>query len=70
MERCLLVGRVGENGSLIGVLDRKKRAENHKEENNQYSTFLPFKTEKNGKDEKMLTRRARRRRRMVNQSPG
>ena len=51
-------------------LDRKERAKKHKEENNQYITFQPFKTEKNGKDEKMLTRRARRRRRIVNRSPG
>ena len=45
MERCLPVGRVGENGSSIGVLDHKKKTEKHKEENNQYTTFLPFKTE-------------------------
>ena len=69
MERCLPVGRVGEDGSSIRALDRKKRAKKHKEENNQYCTFLPFKTEKNGNDGKMFTRRARRRRRIVNRSP-
>ncbi len=30
MERCLPVGRVGENGSSIGVLDHKKKTEKHK----------------------------------------
>ena len=42
----------------------------HKNENDHISTFLPFKTEKNGKDGKMLTRGARRRKRHVNRSPG
>jgi hypothetical protein len=70
MERCLHVERVGENGSSIGVLDRKKKTKRHKKENNQISTFRPFKTEKNGRDEKVLTRRARRRKRFVNRSPG
>jgi hypothetical protein len=46
MERCLPVGRVGENGSSIGVLDHKKKTKRHKKENNQISTFRPFKTEK------------------------
>ena len=69
MERCLPVECVGENGSSIGVLDRKKKTKRHKKENNQISTFQPFKTEKNGKDGKVLTCRARRRRRFVNRSP-
>ena len=47
----------------------KKKAKRHKEENNQCSTFRPFKIEKKGKDEKMLIRRARRRKRIVNRSP-
>ena len=70
MERCLPVERVGENGSSIGVLDHKKRTKNHKEQNNQISTFRPFKTEKKGRDGKMFTRRARRRKQIVNRSPG
>ena len=70
MERCLLVERVGENRSSIGVLDRKKKTKRHKKENNQISPFRPFKTEKNGKDEKVLTRRARRRKQFVDPSPG
>jgi hypothetical protein len=68
MERCLPVGRVGENGSSIGVLDHKKKTKRHKKENNQISTFRPFKTEKNGRDGKVLTRRAHRRKRLVNRS--
>ena len=46
MERCLLVGRVGEDGSSIRVLDREKKTKRHKKENNPINTFLPFKTEK------------------------
>ena len=72
MERCLLVGRVGEDGSSIRVLDREKKTKRHKKENNPINTFLPFKTEKkkNGKDGKVLTRRARRRKWFVKRSPG
>ena len=70
MERCLPVECVGKNGSSIGVLDRKKKAKGHKKENNQISTFRPFKTKKNGKDGKVLTRRAHRRKRLVNRSAG
>ena len=70
MERCLLVGRVGEDGSSIRVLDREKKTKRHKKGNNPISTFLPFKPEKNGKGGKVLTRRARRRKRFVNRSPG
>jgi hypothetical protein len=70
MERCLPVGRVGEDGSSIEVLDHKKKTKRHKKENNPISTFLLFKTKKNGKDWKILTRRARRRKRFVNRSPG
>ena len=70
MERCLLVERVGENRSSIGVLDRKKKTKRHKKGNNPINTFLPFKTEKNGKDGKVLTRGARRRKQFVNRSPG
>jgi hypothetical protein len=50
MERCLPVGRVGEDGSSIGVLDHKKKTKRHKEENNPCSTFLPFKTGKKKKN--------------------
>jgi hypothetical protein len=70
MERCLPVGRVGEDGSSIGVLDHKKKTKRHKKGNNPINTFLPFKTEKNGRDGKVLTCRARRLKRFVNQSPG
>ncbi len=70
MERCLPVGRIGEDGSSIRVLDHKKKTKRHKKENNQISTFRPFKTKKNGKDGKVLTRRARRRRRIVKWSHG
>jgi hypothetical protein len=69
MERCLPVGRVGESGSSIRVLYHKKKTKRHKEENNPYNIFLPFKTEKNGKDGKILTRRARRRKQIINRSP-
>ena len=70
MERCLPVGRVGEDGLSIRVLDHEKKTKRHKQGNNPISTFLPFKTEKNGKDGKVLTRRARRRKRFVKRSPG
>jgi hypothetical protein len=70
MERCLPIGRVGEDRSSIRVLDHKKKTKKTQKENNQISTFRPFKTEINGRDEKGLTRGARRRRRRVNQSPG
>ena len=70
MERCLPVERIGEDGLSIRVLDHKKKTKRHKEENNQISTFRPFKTKINGKDGKMLTRRARRRKRFVDRSPG
>ena len=70
MERCLPVGRVGEDGLSIRVLDHEKKTKRHKQGNNPISTFLPFKTEKNGKDEKVLTRRARGRKRFVNRSLG
>ena len=70
MERCLPVGRVGENRSSIEVLDHKKKTKRHRKENNQISTFRPFKTEKNGRDGKVLTHRARRRKWFVNRSPG
>ena len=70
MERCLPVGRVSENGSSIGVLDHKKKTKRHKRENNQISTFQPFQIEKDGRDGKVLTRRARRRKRFVNRTPG
>ena len=69
MERCLPVGRIGEDGLSIRVLDHKKKTKRHKKENNQISTFRPFKTEINGRDGKMLTRGARRRKRRVNRSP-
>ena len=69
MRRCLLVECIGEDRSSNGALDCKNKAKRHKEDNNQSSTFRPFKTEKNGKDEKMLTRGARRRRWIVNRSP-
>ena len=69
IERCLPVGRVGEDRSSIGVLDGKKKTKGHKKENNQISTFQPFKTKKNGRDGKVLTRRARRRKRFINRSP-
>jgi hypothetical protein len=70
MERCLPVGRVGREGSSIRVLDHKKKTKRHKKENNQISTFRPFKAEINDRDRKMLTRGARRRKRRVNRSPG
>jgi hypothetical protein len=70
MERCLPVGRVGESGSSIGFLDHKKETKRHRKENNQISTFRPFKTEKNGRDVKVLTHRARRRKRFVDRSLG
>ena len=70
MERYLPVGRVGENGSSIGVLDHEKKTKRHKKENDHISTFRPFKAEINGGDGKMLTRGARRRKRRVNRSPG
>ncbi len=70
VERCLPVGRVGEDGSSIRVLDHKKKTKRHKEENNQISTFRPFKAEINSRDGKMLTRGARGRKRLVNRSPG
>ena len=60
---------IGEDRSSNGALDCKNKAKRHKEDNNQSSTFRPFKTEKNGKDEKMLTCGARRRRWIVNRSP-
>ena len=70
MERCLPVGRVGEGGSWIRVLDHEKKTKRQKKGNNPISTFLPFKTEKNGKDGKVLTHGARRRKRFVKRSPG
>ena len=70
MERCLPVGHIGEDGLSIRVLDHKKKTKRHKKENNQISTFRPFKTEINGRDGKMLTRGARRQKRHVNRSPG
>ena len=70
MERCLPVGRIGEDGSSIRVLDHKKKTKRHKKENNQIKTFRAFKAEINGRDGKMLTRGARRRKRRVNRSPG
>ena len=70
VERCLPVGRVGEDGSSIRVLDHKKKTKRHKKENNQLSTFRLFKAEINGRDGKMLTRGARRRKRRINRSPG
>ena len=48
----------------------RKRPKDTKKENDHISTFLPFKTEKNGKDGKVLTRGARRRKRFVKRSPG
>ena len=69
MEMCLPVGPIGEDGSSIRGLDHKKKTKRHKKENNQISTFRPFKAEINGKDGKMLTRGARRRKQRVNQSP-
>ena len=69
VERCLPVGHVGEDGSSIRVLDHKKKTKRHKKENNQIITFRLFKAEINGRDGKMLTRGARRRKRLVNRSP-
>ena len=54
MERCLLVERVGENRSSIGVLDLKKKTKRHKKGNNPINTFLPFKTEKMVRMERCL----------------
>ena len=70
VERCLPVGHVGEDGSSIRVLDHKKKTKRHKRENNQISTFQLFKAEINGRDGKMLTCGERRRKRLVNRSPG
>ena len=70
MEGCLPVGHIGEDGSSIRALDHKKKTKRHKKKNNQISTFRPFKAEINGRDGKMLTRGARRRKRRVNRSPG
>ena len=70
VERCLPVGRVAEDGSSIRVLDHKKKTKRHKRENNQISTFQLFKAEINGRDGKMLTCGERRRKRLVNRTPG
>ena len=51
-------------------MDHEKKTKEIKKENDPISTFLPFKTEKNGKDGKVLTRGARRRKRFVKRSPG
>ena len=45
VERCLPVGCIGEDGSSIRVLDRKKKTKRHKKENNQIITFRLFKAE-------------------------
>jgi hypothetical protein len=47
----------------------RKRPKDTKKENDHVSTFRPFKTEINGRDGKVLTRRARRQKRRVNRSP-
>ena len=54
MERCLPVGRVGEDGSSIRVLDHEKKTKRHKKGNNPISTFLPFKTKKMVRMERCL----------------